>query len=390
MALNPTGRIDMGADDEELAIFRESVKRFLRESIEPHYARWEREELMPREAWRTLGAAGLLCTDIPESWGGPGAGFRFSVVVQEEFARAGFLSLACAMAVHSDIVAHYLLNHGTAEQKQRYLPRMVAGECVGAIAMTEPGAGSDLQSIRATARPEGEGWVINGQKTFITNGYHADLVITAAKTDTAAPGSRGISLLLVDRGTPGFGCGRRLEKAGLHVVDTAELFYEDVRVGRDALLGELNRGFALLMTELPRERLVLAIGGAAHARGALDLAVAYVRERKAFGKPLSELQNTRFRLAELQAETVVHEAFLQSCIERLMRGALDTATASIAKLQCTELEGRVADGCLQFFGGYGYMREYPISRFFLDARVQRIYGGASEVMKELIARDLLK
>ncbi|MFM7273615.1 MAG: acyl-CoA dehydrogenase family protein, partial [Gammaproteobacteria bacterium] len=361
-----------------------------RERIEPHYAAWEREELMPRETWLALGEAGLLCTDLPERFGGAGAGFRFSVVVQEEFARAGFLSIACAIAVHSEIVAHYLLNHGSEAQKQRYLPRMATGECVGAIAMTEPGAGSDLQSIRTSARRDGGGWVINGQTNFITNGFHADLVITAAKTDPDAPGSRGISLLLVDRGTAGFGCGRRLEKAGLHVVDTAELFYDGVRVGAEALLGELNRGFALLMTELPRERLVLAIGGAAHARGAIDLTVAYVRERKAFGKALAELQNTRFRLAELQAETVVHEAFLRECTERLVRGELDTATASIAKLQCTELEGRVADGCLQFFGGYGYMREYPISRFFVDARVQRIYGGASEVMKELIARDLLR
>lgn len=378
----------MGTDTAELRIFRDSVRRFIADAIEPHYAQWEREELMPRETWRALGDAGLLCTDIPEAYGGPGAGFRFSVVVQEEFARAGFLSIACAVAVHSDIVAHYLLNHGTEAQKRRYLPGMVTGECVGAIAMTEPGAGSDLQSIRTGARGTGGGWRIDGQKTFITNGFHADLVITAAKTDPAATGSRGISLLLVERGTPGFGCGRRLEKAGLHVVDTAELFYDGVEVGADALLGELNRGFALLMTELPRERLVLAIGGAAHARGAIDLAVAYVRERRLFGKALADLQNTRFRLAEMQAETVVHEAFLRECTERLIRGELDTATASIAKLQCTELEGRVADGCLQLFGGYGYMREYPIARAWADARVQRVYGGTTEIMKELVAREL--
>ena len=255
--------------------------------------------------------------------------------------------------------------------------------------MTEPGAGSDLQSIRTTAVPDGDGWRINGQKTFITNGQHADLMITAAKTDTTAPGSKGISLLMVDRGTPGFERGRNLEKLGQHCADTSELFYTDVRVARDKLLGELNRGFVLLMTELPRERLVLGLGGVAHAQGALDLAIAYVKERQAFGQSLAALQNTRFRVAEMQAEITVHQRFMESCVESLMRGELDAATASIAKLQGSELQDRVADGCLQMFGGYGYMREYPISRFYADSRVQRIYGGASEVMKELIARKAL-
>jgi len=267
---------------------------------------------------------------------------------------------------------------------------MVSGECVGAIAMTEPGAGSDLQAIRASAQADGDGWKINGSKTFITNGQHADLVITAAKTDPGARGSKSISLLLVDADAPGFSRGRNLEKLGQHAADTSELFYTDVRVGPDKLLGELNRGFAVLMNELPRERLVLAIGGAAHARGALDITVAYVKERNVFGQPLAAMQNTRFRLAEMAAEVTVHERFLDSCIASLMRDELDTATASIAKLSCTELQDRVADGCLQLFGGYGYMREYPISRFYADSRVQRIYGGASEVMKELISRDVLK
>ncbi len=376
--------------DAELRLFRETVRRFARERVAPRYEEWERAQIMPRDIWNELGAAGFLCTDVPEEHGGTGADFRFSAVVQEEFSRAGFLALACSIAVHSDIVAHYLLNHGTEAQKRRYLPRMASGECVGAIAMTEPGAGSDLQSIRSVAVVDGPGWRINGQKTFITNGQHADLVITAARTDPAAPGSKGISLLLVDRDSPGFTRGRNLEKLGQHAADTSELFYTDVCVGQDALLGQLHRGFVLLMTELPRERLVLALSGVAHARGALDLAVAYVKERQAFGKPLAEMQNTRFRLAEMQAEVVIHERFIASCIQSLMRGELDTPTASIAKLGCTELQDRVADGCLQMFGGYGYMREYPISRFYADSRVQRIYGGASEVMKELIARDLLR
>lgn len=380
----------MTEQDTELAIYRDNVRRFAREQVAPFYDSWERAEIMPREIWRQLGEAGMLGTDIPEEYGGIGADFRFSVVVQQELARAGFLALACSIAVHSDIVAHYVLNAGSEAQKQHYLPRMVGGECVGAIAMTEPGAGSDLQAIRASAQADGNGWKINGSKTFITNGQHADLVITAAKTDPGARGSKGISLLLVDADAPGFSRGRNLEKLGQHAADTSELFYSDVRVGSDKLLGELNRGFAVLMNELPRERLVLAIGGAAHARGALDITVAYVKERNVFGQPLAAMQNTRFRLAEMAAEVTVHERFLESCIASLMRDELDTATASIAKLSCTELQDRVADGCLQLFGGYGYMREYPISRFYADSRVQRIYGGASEVMKELISREVLK
>jgi alkylation response protein AidB-like acyl-CoA dehydrogenase len=379
----------MSTETTELRIFREAVRRFADEHVAPHYERWESAGIIPRETWLALGEAGMLCTDVPEEYGGVGADYRFSVVVQQEFARAGFLALSCNVCVHSDIVAHYVLNHGNEAQKRLYLPRMASGECVGGIAMTEPGAGSDLQSIRTSAVVDGDGWRINGQKTFITNGQHADLMITAAKTDPAAPGSKGISLLLVDADTPGYQRGRNLEKLGLHAADTSELFYADVRVGPGKLLGELNRGFAVLMTELPRERLTLAIGALAHARGALDLAVAYVKERRAFGQPLAALQNTRFRLAEMQAELTVHERFIDACIESLMRGELDTATASIAKLQCTELEDRVADGCLQMFGGYGYMREYPIARFYADSRVQRIYGGASEVMKELIARSVL-
>lgn len=380
----------MTGQDSELALYRDNVRRFAREQVAPFYESWERAQIMPRAIWRQLGEAGMLGTDIPECYGGIGADFRFSVVVQQELARAGFLALSCSIAVHSDIVAHYVLHAGSEAQKQLYLPQLVSGECVGALAMTEPGAGSDLQAIRASAQPDGAGWKINGSKTFITNGQHADLVITAAKTDPGARGSKSISLFLVDAAASGFSRGRNLEKLGQHAADTSELFYTDVRVGPDKLLGDLNRGFAVLMDELPRERLVLAIGGVAHARGALAITVDYVKERSAFGQPLAAMQNTRFRLAEMAAEVTVHERFIESCIASLMRGELDTATASIAKLSCSELQDRVADGCLQLFGGYGYMREYPISRFYADSRVQRIYGGTSEVMKELISREVLK
>ena len=266
---------------------------------------------------------------------------------------------------------------------------MASGECVGAIAMTEPGAGSDLQGVRTTAKKDGDEWVINGSKTFITNGQHADVVITVARTDPDAPGSRGLSLFLVDASNPGFSRGRNLEKLGLHAADTSELFYEDVRVPGSALLGELNKGFIILMTELPRERLGLAVGAVAAMEGALKMTADYVNERQAFGAPLSKLQNTRFRMADMYSEYRINRAFINECIDSFNQGQLDAATASMAKLTTTEAQCRVVDGCLQLFGGYGYMREYPISRMYADARVQRIYGGSSEIMRELVARSVL-
>jgi alkylation response protein AidB-like acyl-CoA dehydrogenase len=375
-------------DTTELEMFRDNVRRYVKEQIAPRHEDWEQGGIIPRDVWRELGEAGLLAVDIPESHGGAGADVAFSMVIHEEMARAGCFALACEMVVHSDIVAHYLLNWGTEEQRRQYLPRLVSGECIGAIAMTEPGAGSDLQSIRANARRDGEAWVINGSKTFITNGQNADLVITAVRTDPAASGSRGTSLFLVDGDAPGFTRGRNLDKIGQHAADTSELFYEDVRVGPGALLGTLNQGFAILMTELPRERLALAVTAVAHAQGALDLTLEYVQQRNAFGQPLARFQNTRFSVAEMATEITVHRYFIEACLAKLRDKKLDTTTASMAKLSCTELQCRVADGCLQLFGGYGYMREYPISRFFVDARVQRIYGGASEIMKEIIGREL--
>ena len=374
---------------EEVEMFRDMLGRFIDAEIAPHYEQWERDEIAPRELWNKLGAGGFLCADIPEAYGGPGGNFALSSVINEEFSRRGYVSVGGGMAVHSDIVAHYVLNNGSEEQKQHYLPKMVAGECVGAIAMTEPGAGSDLQGVRTNAKRDGDDWVINGSKTFITNGQHCDVVITVARTDPDAPGSRGLSLFLVDTNLPGFSRGRNLEKLGMHAADTSELFYEDVRVPAGALLGELNRGFVALMTELPRERLSLAIGAVAVMQGALQWTVDYVKERQAFGAPLSKLQNTRFKLAEMQTEYRLNRAFINECIDSFNRGELDAATASMAKFSSTEAQCRVVDGCLQMFGGYGYMLEYPIARAYADSRIQRIYGGTSEIMRELIARSLL-
>jgi alkylation response protein AidB-like acyl-CoA dehydrogenase len=374
---------------EEIRLFRENVKRFVETVVQPAYDQWEKAGLFPRELWRTLGEQGLLCVDIPQAYGGFGTDFRFSMAIAEEFARANCAAVGGPMVVHSDIVAHYLLNNGTDEQKQRYLPGMVSGDIVGAVAMSEPGAGSDLQGLRTSARRDGDTYVINGSKTFITNGQHCDLVIVVARTNLEVPGSRGTTLFLVDTDVPGFARGRNLEKIGLHASDTSELFFEEVRVPASAVLGDVDRGFAVLMNELQRERLALGIGAVAAAEGVLQEAVGYVSERKAFGAPLAELQNTRFSLAEVATDIRVHRAFVDECMRLFMQGELDVATASMAKVATTEMQCRVADTCLQLYGGYGYMREYGVSRAFVDARVQRIYGGTSEIMKELISRSLL-
>ena len=373
----------------ELTLFRDNVRRFIEAEIAPHYEQWEQAGIFPRELWHQLGQQGLLGVDLPEAYGGFGANFLFSMAIVEEFSHANYGSIGGPMTVHSDIVAHYILNNGTEAQKQRYLPAMAAGDCVGAIAMTEPGAGSDLQAVRTTANREGDEFVINGSKTFITNGQHCDMVIVVARTNTEVAGSRGTSLFLVDTATPGFQRGRNLEKIGLHASDTSELFFEDLRVPASALLGELDRGFAVLMGELQRERLSLAIGAVAAAEGVLAQTIEYVKERQVFGAPLAALQNTKFKLAEAATDIRVHRAFVDECKSLLMSGELDVATASMAKVATTEMQGRVADSCLQLYGGYGFMREYGVSRAFVDARVQRIYGGTSEIMKELISRSLL-
>lgn len=378
------------SDQPELQLFRHNVRRFVQNEIVPHYERWEKAGIVPRELWNQLGRAGLLCVDIPEDYDGAGATFDFSMVVTQELAIAGCGALGGSLAVHSDIVAHYILNVGTEQQKNIYLPKLVSGERVGAIAMTEPGAGSDLQGIRTTARPDGDQYVINGSKTFITNGQHCDFVIVVARTNLAVAGAKGLSLFIVDSDSRGFERGRNLDKIGCHSADTSELFFQDVRVPASALLGGLDKGFIVLANELQRERLSLATMAVAAAEGVLALTVTYVKERQVFGGPLAQLQNTRFKLAEMQTDMRVHKAFANECLERFKAGTLDVASVSMAKLACTEMQGRIADGCLQLFGGYGYMSEYPISRAYVDARVQRIYGGTSEIMKEIVARDLLK
>ncbi|PHS66049.1 MAG: acyl-CoA dehydrogenase [Thalassobium sp.] len=375
-------------EPQERALFRDNVARLLEAEVAPHYEQWEKDGIVPAQIWRTLGESGLLCVDMPEEFGGCGVPFDYSVVVGAELARMGFGALATNVMVHSDIVAPYLQHIGSEQQKQQWLPKMTSGEIVGAIAMTEPGAGSDLQAMRASAKKDGEHYILNGSKTFITNGQHAGLVIVAAKTDPSA-GAKGISLFLVDTTLPGFSHGRNMEKIGQHCGDTSELFFDNIRLPASALLGEEGMGFVYLMQELPRERLVIGALACAAARGALDLTVAYTTERELFGQKLSQLQNTRFRIAEMETEYRVNQAFIDQCIGQYSAGELDTATASMAKYSATEMQFRVADGCLQLFGGYGYTSEYPISRAFTDARVQRIYGGASEIMKEVIARSLL-
>ena len=372
----------------ELELFRDNVRRFLKDNLEPNYEKWEKAGITPRALWNQLGEAGFLCVDTPAEYGGIGAPFEFSCVVLEEVGRLGFGALAANLAVHSDIVAPYILHLGSEAQKKKYLPKLASGECVGAIAMTEPGAGSDLQGIKTSATREGDHYVSNGSKTFITNGQHADVVITFTKTDPKA-GAKGTTLFLVDTDAPGFTRGRNLDKIGQHSGDTSELFYGGVRVPESAVLGRVGNGFGHLIDELPRERLTISMGALGAAEGCLALTLDYVRNRKAFGQPIASFQNTRFKLAEVKTEIEIHKAFVEHCAALYAKGKLDVPTAAMVKLASSEMQFRVADTCLQLFGGYGYMTEYPISRFFADARVQRIYGGTSEIMKEVIARSLV-
>jgi len=375
-------------DAAQVELFRSNARKFLEKEILPNYDRWEKDEIVPRSVWTSLGENGLLCVDVPEEYGGAGAQFRLSAVVIEELSRLGFGALASNVSVHSDIVAPYILHLGTEAQKQHWLPKMVNGEAVGAVAMTEPGAGSDLAGMKMKAVKDGGDYVLDGAKTFITNGQHCDVVVMAAKTDTSA-GAKGVTLFTVDVKAPGFSRGRNLEKIGHHSADTSELYLENVRVPASEILGGLGKGFANLMNELPRERLILAIGAIAACEGMIARTVTYVKERHAFGSPIASFQNTRFKLAELEALTRVQRAYIETCKDKYDGGTLDAVDASIAKLTATELQSKVADECLQLFGGYGYMKEYPISRDFVDARIQRIYGGTSEIMKEIIARSIL-
>ena len=371
----------------DYALFRETARRFTEREIKPNIEAWEKAGIVPQDWWQRAGEAGLLCVEISDSYGGAGGDFRSASLVIEEIMRASAGGLGSCISVHSDIVAMYINNQGSESQKRAWLPKMVSGDAVGAIAMSEPDAGSDLQSMRTTARRDGDEFVLNGQKTFITNGQNAGICIVCAKTDPHE-GARGISLFLVDTTLPGYRRGRNLDKIGQHMSDTSEIFLDDVRVPPDALLGSENKGFGILMSELPRERLLLAIGGVAAAEAAIEWTVEYTCERKAFGQPIAEFQNTRFTLAQLKAEVTIGRSFVEDCTDRLMRGELDATTAAMAKLWLSQLQSRVADACLQLHGGYGYMSEFPIARAWTDARVQQIYGGSNEVMKEIIARDL--
>jgi len=369
--------------------FRDSFRRFCKQEIEPFHADWEEQGYVDREVWRKAGENGFLCMTLPEEYGGAGADRLYSVAQMEELSGGGFSGIG--FGLHNEIVAPYILHYGTEAQKQHYLPRMASGELVGAIAMSEPGAGSDLQGVKTTAllQPDGS-YLLNGSKTFITNGWHADLVIVVAKTDPAA-GAKGTSLLLVERGMPGFEKGKRLKKLGMKAQDTSELFFDNVRVPAENVLGgaaQLNRGFICLMEQLPWERLQIAIGAVAAGQSAIDWTLAYVKERKVFGQPVASYQNTRYTLAELQTEIQVARVFVDKCIELLQAGQLDTATASMAKYWCSDLQCKVMDECVQLHGGYGYMWEYPITRAYADARVQRIYGGTNEIMKEVITRSM--
>jgi acyl-CoA dehydrogenase len=365
--------------------YRDTVHRFLEREVAPHHARWEEQGYVDREVWTKAGEAGLLCTSMPEAYGGADADKLYSVVLFEEIARQGFTGLG--FGLHNEIVAPYILAYGTDAQKAKYLPAMARGEIVGAIAMSEPAAGSDLQGVRSTAVDKGDHYLLNGSKTFITNGWHADLVIVVAKTDPAA-GAKGTSLLLVEGGMPGFEKGKRLKKVGMKAQDTSELFFDNVRVPKANLLGDANRGFVYLMQELPWERLQIAITAVEASQAAIDWTVEYTKERKAFGTTVASFQNTRFRLAELQTEVQVARVFVDRCIDLLMQKKLDTATASMAKYWCSDLQCKVIDECVQLHGGYGYMWEYPIARAWADARVQRIYGGTNEIMKEVITRSM--
>ena len=372
------------AYDADLELFRDQVRKFFDKELYPHLDRWEAEGIVDREFWKAYGAAGLLCPQVPSEYGGLELDYRFNAVIGEELAYAGS---SAGVTLQSDITVDYLINYGSEEQKKRFLPGMVSGEIITAIAMTEPGTGSDLQGVRTTARRDGNHYVINGSKTYITNGQNADVVIVVAKTDPTL-GSKGISLILVERGAEGFERGRNLDKVGQHSADTSELFFNDVRVPITNCLGEEGRGFAYLMGQLPQERLQIAVAGQAGAQRAFDEAVKFTKERKAFGQSIFDFQNTRFTLAALKAKLQVGWAHLDWAITRHVAGELTAAEASAAKLFHTELQWEACDIALQLHGGAGYMNEYPIARLWRDARVQRIYGGTSEIMKEVVARTI--
>jgi len=369
----------------EHELFRDSVRRFLAERVGPNLDRWAERGCFDRSVFQQAGELGLLCPTVPEAWGGPGADLLYSAVVLEE--AAPYSNFGLSLTMHSEIVTNYFLHYASDALKQRWLPRMVSGEAIGALAMTEPDGGSDVKAIRSHASLRDGHYVLNGAKTFISNATTCDVVIVVARTEPAA-GARGISLLVVDAHLPGVRKGSPLRKMGLKSQDTGELFFEDVRVPADHLLGEPGKGFAYLMQELPWERLQIAVSAIAAAEGAYRSTLEYVRGRRAFGQAVADFQHTRFLLAELKTEIRIGRTFVDHCLQELLAGRLDAQAASMAKYWCSELQGKVVDACVQLHGGYGFMAEVPIARAYVDARAQRIYGGTNEIMKELIARDL--
>ncbi|MEC9329202.1 MAG: acyl-CoA dehydrogenase family protein [Pseudomonadota bacterium] len=367
-------------------IFRETVHRFIEDEITPFHAQWEKDGQVSREVWRKAGAQGLLCATVPEEYGGSGADFLYSVVVLEELSRAG--AMGPGFSLHSDIVAPYLLLYGSDELKRTWLPKMITGEVIGAIAMTEPSAGSDLQNIQTTAIRDGDEYRISGQKVFITNGQLSNIVITACKTDPQA-GGKGVSLVLVETDRPGFRRGRNLEKVGWKAQDTSELFFDEVRVPASNLLGQEGRGFVQLMEQLPQERLLQAIRAATTIEAALEWTVDYTTTRRAFDRPIATFQNTRFKLADVKSQALMLRVFVDRCIAMHLEGRLDAVDAAVVKLLSSEMLGKLLDECLQLFGGYGYMWEYPIARAWADARMSRIAGGTCEIMREIIGRSIV-
>jgi acyl-CoA dehydrogenase len=372
--------------DADQKIFRRSVKRFLEQEVAPNFERWEADSIVDRELWHKAGQAGLLCPQVPEEYGGTGD-FRYNAVVIEECSYAGFAGPTGNFTAHSDVACGYVLDYGSEVICSTWLPQMLSGEAVCSIAMSEPAAGSDLQGLRTRAVRDGDEYVINGQKTFISNGQHCDIAVVVARTDPDA-GSRGMSLFLVEADRPGFTRGRNLDKLGHHSADTSELSFVDVRIPAGNLLGEEGRAMEYMMRELPQERLIIAVASLAAAQKAFDITCEYVKNREAFGRMIGSMQHIRFTLADLKAELAVGWAYLDQCLAELVAGELTTERASIAKLWITEMQGRLVDKCLQFFGGYGFMREYEISRLYADARIQRIYGGTSEIMREIVSRSL--
>lgn len=378
-----TGRKIFSAEHE---MFRETARRFFETEVVPDLDSWEENGRPPRDFWNRAGEHGLLGPTVPEEFGGPGGDYLYSAIIDEELARAGAAS-AAGLSVHNDIVIPYLMSFGSQELKEKWLPKMVTGEAVGAMGMTEPDGGSDLKAVRTTARRDGDEWVINGRKTFISNAASADIILVAARTNEAS-GAKGLSLIVVEADRDGYSLGRLLKKAGLKGGDTGEMFFDNVRVPVTNLVGEEGQGFAYMMEKLATERLGIAVMAVAHAEAALGWTIEYVKDRKAFGKTLFELQNTRFKLAELKADVTLGRLMVDKCLELHVENNLDISTAAMAKFWCSDMQFRVMDECVQLHGGYGYMWEYPITRAWADSRVQRVYGGANEIMKELVARSL--